>query len=100
MNTSSLVRKYGSLKWYERRLIRRQLAQEHHPLRIQAFAWLNRRYSEYREAGGDLFALAWAQQVLPADIWNALFSANMGSYGAPTVLLENRGGQYRAIYKK
>jgi len=97
---SEIKARYSSLAWHERRLIRRQLAQIGHPMRVQAFDWLNQKYREYREAGGNLFALAWAQQVLPPDLWNALFSASMGSYGAPTVLLENRGGQYRAIYRK
>jgi hypothetical protein len=98
---TEIVATYAKLTWHERRAIRQQLG-ANTPLRRAAIAWLDEQYQKYHEAGGDLIALAWAQQILPVDLWNCLFAANtrMGSYGAPAVLLEKKGGQYRAVYKR
>lgn len=98
---TKIVATYPNLPWHERRAIRQQLSAQT-LLRRAAIAWLDEHYQEYRQAGGELIALAWAQEVLPVDLWNCLFAANarMGSYGAPAVLLERDGGRYRAVYKR
>jgi len=98
----SKIESYEALPWHEQRALRRQLATDGSPLRKAAIAWLDEQYQEYRQAGGELIALAWALEVLPGDLWNALFCAacRVGSYGAPTVLLVRDGGQYKAVYKR
>jgi hypothetical protein len=101
-NMNTEIRNYTNLPWHQRRTLRKQLATIGSPIRRAAIAWLNEQYQKYRQAGGELIALAWAREILPGDLWNCLFAANarMGSYAVPAVLLEKDGGRYRVCKQR